>query len=204
MKTNKYTGIALLLMMAISTIEVSAQTRNPGRENNRPKEINSRPARQSNTPAGRNIGTINRNNVQFRKEKTKVVVRRQKPAHAERVIYNNRTYDYYDGRFYFENNGRYMQAAPVIGMRIKTLPAIYTNIWFGNNQYYFYQGIYYYPRNGYYEVVTPPVGAIVPALPADYEKVIYNGVMYYEYNGVLYEKINNRQGKGYQVVGYLD
>ncbi len=205
MKTNRYTGIVLLLIMAISTLEVSAQTRNRDQVNNRPVVVNTRPARQAVSPATshRNVGTINRSHVQFKKEKTKVVATRHKPVHTERVIYNNRTYDYYDGRFYIENSGRYMPAAPVMGMRVRNLPAIYTHVWFGNNLYYFYEGVYYYPRNGYYEVVNPAIGTIVPALPADYEKVIYNGTLFYEYNGILYEKVNNWQGKGYQVVGYL-
>lgn len=205
MKTNKYTGMVLLLALAISTIEVSAQTRNRDQANARPTVTNTRPTRQAVSPAtaNRSVGTISRNNVQFKKQKTKVVATRQRPVHTERVVYNNRAYDYYNGHFYIENRGRYMQAAPVPGMRVRTLPATYTHVWFGNNLYYFYEGVYYYPRHGYYEVVNPAIGAIVPALPADYERVVYNGVLFYEYNGILYEKVNNWQGRGYQVVGYI-
>lgn len=208
MKTNRYTGMVFLLMAAFSTIHVSGQTRNRDQAvNARPTVSNTRPTRQAVTPppaSTRNIGTISRNDAQFRKEKTKVVTTRHRPIHSERVVYNNRTYDYYDGRFYVENNGRYMAAAPLRGLRVRSLPAIYSNVWFGNNLYYFYEGVFYYPRNGYYEIVHPEIGTIIPALPADYEKVFINREMFYEYNGILYTKVNNWSGKGYQVVGFLD
>lgn len=206
MKTNKYTGMVLFITMVIGTISVSAQTRNRDQANARPTVANSRPTRQAANPVinNRNVSTIERSNVQFKKEKTRVTVTRQKPMYSERVIYNNRSYDYYDGRFYIENNGRYMQASPLRGIRVRTLPPVYTNVWFGNNLYYFYEGTFFFPRNGYYEVVNPEIGTVVPALPADYEKVVINGGIFYEYNGVLYDKINNRYGRGYQVVGFID
>jgi len=39
---------------------------------------------------------------------------------------------------------------------------------------------------------------------AGYERVNYGGEYLYEFGGTLYQRINNRNGLAYQVVGYLD
>ncbi|MFT4023484.1 MAG: DUF6515 family protein [Flavihumibacter sp.] len=176
--------MVLLLAMSAGSLQLSAQ---PGKQ---PPTHN------------RNIGTVSRDQARFKKEKTRIMATRQQPG-GERVVYNNRTYDYNNGRFYMENNGRYIQAPPPRGMHVKSLPSTYVRINFGNIFYYFFEGVFYSDRNGYYEVVYPEVGTVVDALPADYEKVVYNGETFYEYNGVLYEKLRNGNQRGYRVVGYL-
>jgi hypothetical protein len=198
MKKNKL--IAMMFMffvIAAGASNVFAQNRG---------QSNSRPQVRSNKPSAppKNIGTVSRDNAQFKKQQIKVKATRQRPVGAEPLMYNNRTYNYSNGRYYIENNGRYIQAPPPRGLRIKTLPPSYVNINFGSLLYYFFEGVFYSARNGYYEVVNPEIGTIVNALPADYEKVVYNGYTYYEYNGVLYYKVNTAYGKGYQVVGYMN
>ncbi|PVD52273.1 hypothetical protein DC498_11155 [Terrimonas sp.] len=204
MKKNKLTGMIFMFVIAAGSLHVSAQERNRGQSNSRPEVRSDRQPASSQKDSRRNVGTISRDNAQFKKEKVKVVATRQKPAGAERVVYNNRTYDYNNGRFYIENNGRYIQTPPPRGMRIKNLPSNYVRVNFGNSLYYFLEGVFYFDRSGFYEVVNPQIGTIVDALPADYEKVVYNGYTYYEYNGILYDRVTTSYGRGYQVVGYLE
>ncbi|MFT3946915.1 MAG: DUF6515 family protein [Agriterribacter sp.] len=204
MKKNKLFATMFMFVIAAGSLNVSAQDRDRGQSNSRPEVRSERKPSSPQQDNRRNVGTISRDNAQFKKEKIKVVATRQRPSGAERVVYNNRTYDYHNGRFFVENNGRYIQAPPPRGMRIKTLPPNYVRVSFGNSLYYFFEGVFYFDRNGYYEVVNPEIGTIVDALPADYEKVVYNGYTYYEYNGVLYDRVTTSYGRGYQVVGYLE
>ncbi|MFT3751068.1 MAG: DUF6515 family protein [Agriterribacter sp.] len=204
MKKNALPGVIFMFVIAAGSLQVSAQERNRPQSNSRPEVRSERQPASVQTNNRKNIGTISRDNAQFKKEKVKVIATRQKPAGAERVVYNNRTYDYNNGRFYIERNGRYIQAPPPKGMRIKALPPRYVRVNFGNMLYYFFEGVFYFDRSGYYEVVNPEIGTIVDALPADYEKVVYNGDSYYEYNGVLYDRVTTSYGRGYQVVGYLE
>ena len=203
MKKSKLLGTMFMFIIAAGSLNASAQNRNRGQSNSRPEVRSERqPAPQKDNR--RNIGTVSRDNAQFKKEKIKVVATRQRPAGAQRVVYNNRNYDYHNGRFYIENNGRYIQAPPPRGMRINTLPPNYVRVNFGNTLYYFFEGVFYFNRNGYYEVVNPEIGTIVDALPADYEKVVYNGYTYYEYDGILYDRVNTPHGRAYQVVGFIE
>lgn len=152
------------------------------------------------TQPTKQVGNVNRNNVDFRKEKTKVIAVNKRPNNAQPITYNNKNYQYKEGKYYLETGGRYVNVNPTRGMRVQNIPSSYQKISFGNLMYYFLDGIFYNHNNGYYEVVDPQVGTVVSALPAGYEKVNYNGSMYYEFNGVLFSKVS----RGYQVVGYLD
>lgn len=205
MKQRKIVGLLLLFIIGISSLYVCAQDRNRSAQSGNRSEVTQgkQPVSPSNNNK-KNIGTISRNDARFKKEQTKVKATRQSPGNGERIIQNNKTYNYSNGRFYMETNGKYIHTPPPRGLRIKTLPPNYQRIVFGNIFYYFFEGIFYSDMNGYYEVVNPEIGTIVEALPTDYEKVIYNGVTYYEYNGIIYEKVRTSYGKGYQVVGYLD
>lgn len=193
----------VMFFMATVPLQMFAQHRDRGHSNSRPEVIWDRQHDDRHKDKKKNIGTISRDNAHFKKEKRKVVMTRHRPSGAERIVYNNRTYDYSNGRFYSESRGRYYQAPPPRGMRIRTLPAGYVRVSVGNVGYCFFEGVFYMDRHGYYEVVNPEIGTVVDALPADYERVVYNGDTFYEYNGVLYDKVPTFYGMGYQVVGYI-
>lgn len=197
----------LFLAMNIYSSRITAQDRDRGgRNNNSRPTVNNDTRRASGvqTHDNRNLGTVSWNDAQLKKEKANVVAVRQLPSRSERIVYDNRTYQYNNGRFYMERGGRYIQVPPKRGLRINALPPQYVQVHFGNLSYFFFDGIFYTGNNGYYEVVNPAIGTIVDALPSDYEKVVYRGETFYEYNGILYEKVRTSYGKGYQVVGYLD
>lgn len=197
--------MVLAMMFAISA-DVLAQGPRRGEETvHRQANVAKAPAPTRVETDRKFVGTISRNDARYKKETTKVVATRKSPAKAQKIIYNNRAYNYSDGRYYVEMNGKYIQAPPPRGLRVKMLPANFVSVNYGNNFFYYFEGVFYTNyRNGNYEVVYPPVGTIVDAIPADYEKVIYNGISYYEYNGILYQKIKTNFGKGYQVVGFID
>lgn len=200
MKTYNLMAWVFMFVIGIGTLPLAAQ-QNRGASNSKQTTGTNKTATTSQSAGGRNLGRVNRNDAQFKKQTTKVTATRQKPANSEPVVYNNRTYQYNNGRFYAENNGRYIQTAPPSGVRINRLPSGYARINFGNLLYYFFEGVFYSDRSGYYEVVDPEIGTVVSALPAGYEKVVYNGETFYEYNGILYEKIGSGR---YRVVGFLE
>lgn len=202
MKTANKNKLAIFLSFAllVALVPAQAQQRGGNQSSGKQQTTNSKGSQKgSNTP-----GKVSRDQVNYKKNTSKVTAVRNLPTQSNQVSYKNTTYRVHNGRYYTNSGGKYIPVAPAVGLQINALPLGYVNILFGNRNYHYYDGIFYSSYNNGYQVISPEVGMIVEALPADYEKVEINGIVYYEYNNVLYQKVNTPNGKGYEVVGTIE
>ena len=146
---------------------------------------------------------VSRNNVTYKKSRTKVVAVRTLPSNRRVIKHNGQSYHYANNRFYRYNGGRYLPVKPVVGLRIRTLPIGFRTVVFNRRNYYEYDGVYYAENDDEYEVIVPEVGTLVYELPDNYEKVEIDGLQYYESNNVLYEKVQIDDTRAYEVVGIV-
>jgi hypothetical protein len=212
----KMKSILLIAALVIASVSVDAQVRNSN-SNRKSEKQQAQITQRSKTSKGegrtvtvqsqpaKSINKVNRNQVEYRSKKPKVVaVRSQGYSNASVIKKDNKDYYYQSGSYYRKYNDNYVKVAPPVGLSVRLLPEGSLRIVIGNRSYFYFEGVYYITAGDGYVVETPPVGAIVYALPADYERVEVNGELYYEYNGILYSKVNYQGDRAYQVVGYLD
>ncbi len=128
------------------------------------------------------------------------------PREAIVIKHRHYNYHYHNGYYYRPWGNSYRIIGPPLGIRIRVLPMGYFSWSVGPVMYYYYGGTYYrqIPHADEYEVIRPPIGSTVPSLPDDYNEVIRNGESLYEVNGILYRPIDTRDGRVFEIVGYMD
>lgn len=93
---------------------------------------------------------------------------------------------YFNGGIWFRGSGgRFIVAAPPIGIIVPLLPPAYVTLWVGSTPYYYANGVYYAPApgQGYVTVAPPPQEATVQPIvvqppvavapPAPQELILY-------------------------------
>ncbi|TRX62529.1 hypothetical protein FNH22_00075 [Fulvivirga sp. M361] len=125
------------------------------------------------------------------------------PKGAVVVKRNNVVYRYHDGLFYTSNKSGFIVTRPVVGIRVRILPAAHHRMVIANNTYYYYYGTFYIQKENEYEVTSAPEGAVVDALPDGYEVKNVDNTEYYVLDGVYYQEVETDEvesGVGYEVV----
>ncbi|MEM9261707.1 MAG: DUF6515 family protein, partial [Bacteroidota bacterium] len=125
------------------------------------------------------------------------------PRKAIIIRRSNIVYHYYDGLFYRPSGNQYIVVRPVVGVRLKTLPARHVKVMTPRGRYYYYYGNYYRQKGTTYEVVAAPKGAMVDALPEGYDVKEVDGTEYYVWNDTYYQEVDADEfesGIGYEVV----
>ncbi|MBQ0117884.1 MAG: hypothetical protein KBS98_08245, partial [Flavobacterium sp.] len=134
----------------------------PARNNNQ-----STPVRNNQTTPTRNgVGQVDRANVDYKKNNRRVSTVRRVPNNSQQINHNQNTYQYNNGKYYMDYQGRYIQVPPRSGMRVNAIPTAAIQITFGSTNYFYSDGIYYNRYNNYYEVMEPEIGMVVSALPS--------------------------------------
>jgi len=75
--------------------------------------------------------------------------------------------------WYRPHGGRFIIAAPPIGLVIPLLPPFYTTIWVGGIPYYYANDVYYAHHGSGYIVVDPPKEEVKQAPPPAEQLFIY-------------------------------
>jgi hypothetical protein len=147
----------------------------------------------------------NTNNKRNKGKATKVITRRNNVRRAQYVNtisrrssvlnYRNNRYYYNNGLFYRPSNGRYLNCAAPVGLRVRTLaPNPYRFNYRGRNVYYS-NGTFYNPTiDNEYEVIGAPIGARIDYLPEGYEIVELDTGIYFRVDDTYYKEVVERNG----------
>ena len=86
------------------------------------------------------------------------------PVGSTKIIVRGRSYYYYQGDYYLENQDRVEISEPPVGAIVRRIPHKREVLWINGQKYYRSRGAYYVRVRGGYEIMPPP-GIILTEAP---------------------------------------